>query len=143
MISAAIAHDIERAFRKKENKKIEKSESGFLDDEHINYHQKEGGRIIYEFLLDEGASRNFAGKVRGLIERHEIGGDLEQNLLKDADSISFFENNSGRFIRDMVPVFGRKKVEERFNWMYSRITSEKAVKIAEPWYKEVSKKLER
>lgn len=75
-----------------------------------------------------------------LVSKHEEGGNADQNLLKDADSISFFENNVPIFL-NIAKKIGKEKVKQKFDWMYNRITSKKAKQISEKWYKEAIKDL--
>lgn len=141
MLIAAISHDLERAFRKDSIGHAKDSEKGFLDNEHLKIHQKDGARIIYDFLIEKGADKIFASRVMGLVEAHEVGGNKEQNILKDADSISFFENNAGHFVEEKARRLGREKVKEKFDWMFNRITSKKAKKISRHWYERAIKEL--
>lgn len=76
-----------------------------------------------------------------LVSKHEVGGNDDQNLLKDADSISFFENNVDHFVNKKVGETSKEKVKDKFEWMFNRISSEKAKQIARPWYEEAIKKL--
>jgi len=76
-----------------------------------------------------------------LVSRHEIGGNADQNLLKDADSISFFETNVGYFVSRTVIETSREKVKDKFDWTYHRMTSGKAKQFATPLYQEAIKKL--
>lgn len=143
IVIAALGHDIERAFRSAEGfEKINKSSKGMRDEEFLTEHQKVGGELMEKFLLENGATKDFASKVKGLIEKHEVGGTEEQNLLKDADSLSFFENNVDHFLSDKVKANGTEKVRDKFRWMFERITSEKAKEIAKPWYDDAMKRLE-
>lgn len=142
MLIAAIAHDAERAFRNDDVVHAKESDRGFLDEEHLKYHQKKGAEIIYDFLINEGADIDLARRVKKLIENHEVGGDAQENALKDADSISFFENNTEHFIKIKAGEVGRKKVKEKFDWMFNRITSQKAKEISRSWYNEAVRKLE-
>jgi Domain of unknown function (DUF4202) len=142
LLIAAVAHDIERAFRRHETyDKIKKSDKGFRSDEHLTHHQKEGARIISEFLQQIGADQRTIERVRMLVSKHEIGGNDEQNLLKDADSISFFENNVKYFVGRKVNETGKEKVKDKFDWMYNRMTCEKAKQFARQLYGEAIKKL--
>lgn len=51
LLIAAIAHDVERAFRSPEyEKRFKDSDEGFLDKDHARYHQTEGAGIIAEYL---------------------------------------------------------------------------------------------
>lgn len=138
---AAISHDIERAFRKDGIASVRNREKGFLDEEHLEFHQKESARIICEFLTREGADESLIKRVGELVEKHEVGGDRDQNMLKDADSISFFENNAEHFIKGKATELGREKVKEKFDWMFNRITSEEAKEMSRFWYIEALEKL--
>lgn len=134
LLAAAISHDIERAFRDSSIDAVKYNKDGFLDKEHIRFHQEKGAQIIADFLTEKGASKEFVKKVSNLIARHEVGGNKEQNILKDADSVSFFENNVAHFAEKEAARVGKEKVREKFDWMFSRITSFKAKKIAKSWY---------
>jgi hypothetical protein len=129
---AAIAHDIERAFRDPSKDPANESDLGFKSNFFLKYHPKNGAEIIGEFLKKENAPPELIDRVTILIAKHEVGGDEDQNLLKDADSISYFENQADHFIAHQVPSMGAEKVRAKFEWMYERITSDKARKIAKP-----------
>ncbi len=131
---AAVAHDIERAFRDSLADTVANSKDGFLDKKHLKFHQEKGAEIIADFLTKEGVDKKFIRKVGRLIAKHEVGGNKEQNILKDADSISFFENNVKHFIKKDAVRVGKEKVRKKFNWMFDRITSGKARKIVRPWH---------
>jgi hypothetical protein len=135
---SAVAHDIERAFRDPNNDKAETA--GFLDDFFLKYHPQKGAEIIGEFLKSQNADEELIERVKFIISKHETGGDDDQNLLKDADSISFFENNTDGFVK-MAEEIGKEKVKEKFEWMFNRITNDRAKEIAKPWHKEALRKL--
>jgi len=140
---AAFAHDIERPLGTKEAMQaILDSPEGYSDKEHLERHQEKGAKIIAEFLEKNGVDQELIDRVKMLISKHEVGGNDEQNLLKDADSISFFETNAPDFITHQLPKVGREKVEEKFRWMFDRITSKKAQEIARPMYEKVMGDLE-
>lgn len=141
LLIAAVSHDIERAFRSDSIEHAQNSEKGFLDEKHLKDHQEKGAQIIFDFLAREGASEEFAGEVKSLVARHEVGGTKEQNVLKDADSVSFFENNTEHFISEKAGELGKEKVKEKFDWMFSRISSSRAKEIARPWYESGIKRL--
>jgi hypothetical protein len=130
---AAIAHDIERAFRKKDvSDKIESI--GFTDVNFYRPHEERGSEIIADFLKDQKVNDSFIERVRMLVSRHEEGGNDDQNLLKDADSISYFETNIPHFLK-RIPELGKEKIRDKFDWMFNRISSKKAKQIAKPLYK--------
>ncbi len=142
MLIAAIAHDIERAFKKDKLDGIRCNKKGFLDEKHIKYHQEKGAEIIGDFLKKQKAEDDLVNKVKMLVSKHEVGGSKEQNILKDADSISFFENNVDYFVEKLSIKVGKKEVRDKFNWMFERITSSKAKEIARVWYEDGMKRLE-
>ena len=144
VLIAAVAHDIERPFRSKEDQeKLNKIwlEYGFIKKEFLDEHQKQGAEIITEFLSKQGVDRELINRVYNIVLRHEFGGDEDSDLVKDADSISFFENNGERFAGKYTLEFGKQKVKEKLDWMYDRITDPMAKQIAEPFYKKYSRLL--
>lgn len=142
MLIAAISHDIERAFRDKKSTIVLNSDKGYLDEEHLEYHQKRGAEIISNFLKIQGAEDKLIEKVYHLISKHEVGGDDDQNLIKDADSLSFLENNIDVFLNEQVEKVGKEKVRDKIDWMFERITSEKARKIATIWHDEAIQRID-
>ena len=141
LLISAVAHDIERAFRKSDvMPKVQKG--GFMDKGFLRLHEERGAEIIGNFLGEQNANHKIIDKVKMLVSKHEEGGNNEQNLLKDADSISFFENNAPMFLTKKVNEVGKEKVKEKFDWMFNRITSKKAKELAMDWYKKAVKDLE-
>jgi len=133
LLVAAIAHDIERAFRQKDV--LEKKTSvGFTSVEFYRPHEERGAEIITDFLKHQNVDDGFIERVNMLVSRHEEGGNDDQNLLKDADSVSFFETNVSLFLDKKSLEIGKEKVKAKFDWMFNRITSEKAKQIAQPIY---------
>ncbi|MEK6927215.1 MAG: DUF4202 family protein [Nanoarchaeota archaeon] len=140
LLISAIAHDIERAYRTKEQyEKI--NEVGFTHPEFFRPHEEKGAEIIAEFLNNQKANQILIKRVKELISRHEEGGNEDQNLLKDADSLSFLENNVYPFLK-RVKERGKDKIREKIDWMYNRISSQNAKQIAKIWYEKAIKDLE-
>ncbi|MEK7170005.1 MAG: DUF4202 family protein [Patescibacteria group bacterium] len=138
---AAFAHDIERAFRDRSKEPVGRSAKGFRDDFYIVQHPAKGAEIIGRFLTERKAPESLIARVKMLIEKHEVGGNMDQNILKDADSVSFLENQIQHFLTDKLKRDGAEKIAERFEWMYSRITSQKAKEFARPFYEDAMKRL--
>lgn len=131
---AAYAHDVERAL-------YEYNWGAFLlDDEALKKHQENGAREIHNFLLKKGADPDFALRVKSIIEKHEFGGTYEQNVVKDADSISYFEINASKHVA-LIKKFSEKEVRAKYNWMWDRLTFEKAKELARPFYEKAITKL--
>lgn len=139
---AAVAHDIERAFRKEDMPEKRKS-VGLHSALYFRPHEERGAEIIAEFLRKENAGQKLIERVKMLVSRHEEGGNKDQNLLKDADSISFFEDNVPYFLSNtkIAEVGGKERTKAKIKWMYKRITSKKAKQIAKQWYEDAVKKL--
>ncbi len=135
MLIAAISHDIERAFRTNTISAKEK-ELGFINVHFYRIHEEQGAEIMAAFLREHNQPGEFITKVYRLISRHEEGGDKEQNILKDADSLSFLENNINYFITNMIEVSGYDAVKEKICWMFDRITTPEARQLALPFYED-------
>lgn len=141
LLAAAISHDIERAFRQKDM--ADKSTLGWTSIEFFRPHEERGAEIVAEFLKQKNLDDGFIQKVKMLISRHEEGGNDDQNLLKDADSISFFETNVSSFLEGKSLKMGKEKIKQKFDWMFNRITSPKAKQIAQPFYEAALKALNK
>lgn len=137
---AAIGHDIERAFRDPE-KDFVNTKKSFWDEEFLGQHAKKGGVILGDFLEKEGAGKELIERVKHMVSKHEIGGDVDQNLLKDADSLSFVENNGPIFLAK-IDKLGYARIKEKFDWMYDWISSEKAKKIGKLFYDKMISELD-
>ena len=111
---AALAHDIDRA---DERRKIQRSD--FNDyDQFKAAHANNSATILEEILHECQVGQSIVNEACRLVERHENGGDPHSDLLKDADSISYFEVN-------MPLYFQREGYEEtliRCIWGYQRLS---------------------
>jgi hypothetical protein len=111
---AALAHDIDRAVEKR---KV--SRSDFNDyDTFKTAHAKNSAEILKEILNGCRVEPTIIDEACRLVERHEAGGDLCSDLLKESDSISFFEVN-------MPLYFQREGYDEtlkRCIWGYQRLS---------------------
>jgi len=135
LMVAAYSHDIERALRKHKQNKFETGQI-------LDHHQRQGGIIMYDFLIKQCASKKLATQVKNLISKHESGGSTQQNILKDADSISYFETNALKHLNFIVAKkFSIHNVKDKNNWMYNRITSPKTKQNAKPLYQKAKQKL--
>ena len=128
---AAYGHDLERWFREP-GKLVPEN---YLDPAFLEYHQTKGADLLCEFLEKEWADEETLRVVRHLVEKHEVWGDELQNILRDADSMSFLETSGNRFV-DVKYTEGYEKVKEKIDRMYERIgnpsVKEKARELYEP-----------
>ncbi len=111
---AALGHDIERSI---EERKIKRA--NFTDyDEFKKAHSQNSATILQEILLDHDVNQDFIDKVVHLVLLHEFGGTPEANILKYADSISFFDVN--------LPFYFQRNSERetvfRMKWGYKRLS---------------------
>ncbi len=134
MLIAAVAHDLERAYRKVTPRGYIESKAAFMHWPTVMYHCRTGARIIGDYLKEQGAPAAMISRVTMMIRGHEFGGNKWQNLLKDADSISFFDDHYKKYLRKWIGIGNLERVNEKFDWMYSRITSPKAKAYAKPMY---------
>jgi len=137
---AAYSHDIERGFR--EPLDSNQPLPNYTGEDFLKHHQQEGAKIMATFLVERNMNNDDIELVKHLIEKHEQGGDDLQNVLKDADSISFFETNVKDFVEKKALTEGYEHVRAKLDWMFDRITSDVAKKVAEPFYKKWISELE-
>lgn len=106
---AALAHDIERG-RKSE----------YLDfetyDDYKRYHSQRSAKITSEVMRECNFNEKSIKKVKEIILLHETGGTEDADLLKDADSISFFDNNIEYYYKSR----GEEKTRFKINYMFDR-----------------------
>ncbi len=119
---AALAHDIERGFMTSD---ALKSVGNIMTHTHYQMqHSDRSAKIIGGLLrkhdFDKEFDKEFIKKVEYLILNHEFGGDSEADILRDADSISFFDNNLPCFFKKYN---GKGKVcENKIKFMYDRMS---------------------
>lgn len=85
---AALTHDIDRAVPPRTRRE------DFEDyDQFKQAHARRGAEIVRDILTCHSVDPGIIEEVCRLVERHEFGGDPRSDLLKEADSISYFETN--------------------------------------------------
>jgi hypothetical protein len=112
---AALAHDIERAVKAQ---KVHRED--FRDYNTFKaVHAHNGAKILRAILKKCGVAKSVADEACRLVALHEVGGDPRSDLLKDADSISYFEVN--------MPLYhqreGREETIRRCKWGYQRLSA--------------------
>ncbi len=112
---ASLGHDIDRAV---ETLKVRRSD--FNDyDAFKEAHARNGAAILGEILDKCGVAKSVADEACRLVGLHEVGGDPRSDLLKDADSISFFEVNMPLYYQRE----GRDETKRRCIWGYGRLSA--------------------
>lgn len=111
---AALAHDIERS-------SASALKSRDFNDYNVykKLHCKRGAKIIDALLEKQKYPLPFRKKVSKLVMLHEFGGTAEADILMDADSISFFEDNLTHHLESHTAEETCKKAK----WMYDRASA--------------------
>lgn len=111
---AALGHDIERAFEKRKVKRADFSDY----DAFKAAHARNSAGIIVEIMRECGVPEHMIEDVYHLVCFHETGGDKRSDIIRDADSLSFFEVN--------VPLYFQRnsweEVKRRCIWGYKRLS---------------------
>ena len=116
---AALCHDIERGVTPRV---LQHNDENYED--YKQRHAKRSSDITAQLLNDFGYSKESVSKVKNMIENHEVGGNEETNVLRDADSVSFFIDNIDIYIKRNT----LEKSEYKIKLMYER-ASERAKKM--------------
>jgi hypothetical protein len=124
---AALGHDVERAI---EERRIQKRL--YTDfDVFKAAHAHNSAEIMKEIMTACEVPQYIADEVCRLVRRHETGGDARSDLLRDVDSISFFDVN--------LPLYyernGREETLRRSIWGYRRISQRRKKALSNIVYK--------
>jgi len=114
---AAVSHDIERALP---GRKL--SRKDFDDyDEYKRAHCRQSAAVLSEILDRHGVSEADRLDLVELVMNHEFGkrGDHKASVLKDADSISFFQVCLPRYFQREGP----DETLRRMRWGWRRLSS--------------------
>ncbi len=113
---AAVGHDIERALP--EEKVVRSAYPSY--DAFKKAHAENSARILRRLLRKYPFDDEIIERVCFLVRHHEFGveGDREVEVLKDADSLSFFECNLPYYLERE----GEEKALERMRWGYRRLS---------------------
>ncbi len=110
---AALGHDIERAI---EERKVRRED--YKDyDEFKEAHASNSAKILAEIMKECNISKKLADDIVFLVCHHETGGTRRVDILRDADSISFFHVNLPYyFLRN-----GIEETKRRCLWGYGKL----------------------
>lgn len=120
---AALGHDIERAI---EERKVRRED--FSDYDAFKAAHAENGAVILREIMKscEVSDPDLIDEVCRLVLCHEVGGDPRADLLKDADSISFFDVNLLLYFERNGP----EETKRRILWGFQRLSSRMKGKAA-------------
>jgi len=124
---AALGHDIERAIEKRKVRRQDyKDYDAFKDAHALN-----SANVLTEIMQACDIDKKMIDEVFFLVRHHEIGGTDRVDLLKDADSISYFEVNLPLyFVRNTL-----KETKRRCLWGYKRLSYQGKKIVTELNYK--------
>lgn len=106
---AALAHDIERG-------NLNRYKEGDFNShqEYKKAHSERGAEILNEILKKHNINSKIIDGATKLVRLHEVGGNEDADILMDADSISFFDNNLEFYISYKGIEGAIKQVEYKF-----------------------------
>jgi len=111
---AALGHDIERAI---ETRRVQKNRFRSFD-EFKAAHASNSAEILRSILGECGVDEHVKIEVCRLVRLHETGGDERSDILKNADALSYFQDN--------LPLYfarnGWMKTKRRAAWGYARLS---------------------
>ncbi len=113
---AALGHDTERAL---EHRKVKRRDYADYDS-FKEAHAEKSAKVLAGIMKECNIHSELIDDVVFLVRHHETGGDPRADLLRDADSVSFFQVNLPFF-------YARNGVEEtrmRCRWGLKRLSSE-------------------
>jgi len=113
---AALGHDIERAIEKRKVRRQDyKDYDAFKDAHALN-----SANVLTEIMQACDVDKKMIDEVFFLVLHHETGGTDQVDILKDADSVSYFEVNLPHyFVRNNL-----KETKRRCLWGYKRLSDE-------------------
>ncbi len=125
---AALGHDIERAIEERKIKRCDyKTYDTFKDAHALN-----SAKIIVEIMKDCKINQELIDDVHFLVRQHERGGDSRISVLRDADTISFFDVNLQFYFKRN----DEKETKKRWLWGYNKLPSNLKSIVAEFKYRD-------
>jgi len=111
---AALGHDIERAIKDRKVKRQDYKDYDLFKEAHA----KNSVVILKKIMIECHLEGKIINDVCHLVRHHETGGNEQTDLLKNADSISFFEVN--------LPLYysrnNKEEVQRRCLWGLKRLS---------------------
>ena len=111
---AALGHDIERAVEERKVKRHDyKTYDQFKDAHALN-----SAKIMVEIMKDCKTNQELIEDIYSLVRRHERGGNNRVNVLRDVDTISFFDVNLQFYFKRN----DEKETKKRWLWGYNKLS---------------------
>lgn len=107
---AALGHDIERSRHDRY-----KNEDFTDHSEYKRLHSEKSAEVLGQLLRGSGIGDTVIEEVEELVRLHEVGGTEDADVLRDADSISFFDNNLDFYIGYKGLEGAKVQVEYKFS----------------------------
>jgi len=114
----ALGHDIERGitpWKTKDFNFTEEEKKKFRDE-----HSKRSANIITAILKKENFNSEDIQRAENIILKHEFGGNEQENLMRDSDSLANFE-----WCDDAYGVENIENLKKTFGGMYKRMSPER------------------
>ncbi len=113
---AALGHDIERSIKELKIKREDYPDY----NEFKMVHARNSAKVLDELLSKYQLNETIRCKVSYLVTHHEFGGNPEANILKDADSIAYFDVNLPFYFQR----HSKGETAFRIMWGYQRLSDE-------------------
>jgi hypothetical protein len=111
---AALGHDVERAI---ESQRVKKNRFRSFD-EFKAAHATNSAKVLQSMLEECRVEKGVIEEVCRLVRLHETGGDERSDILRNADSLSYFQDN--------IPFYfsrnGWMDTKRRAMWGYARLS---------------------
>jgi hypothetical protein len=111
---AALGHDVERAI---ESQRVKKNRFRSFD-EFKAAHATNSAKVLQSMLEECRVDKGVIEEVCRLVRLHETGGDERSDILRNADSLSYFQDN--------IPFYfsrnGWMDTKRRAMWGYARLS---------------------
>jgi len=111
---SALGHDIDRSYGQPVKRDNFKTYNEFKMK-----HAARSAQILRSILEKLDFPNEIIEKVIYLVENHEVGQEGDVKILKEADSLSFFENNLEHYM-ETRPGY----IKDKIKFMYSRLSPE-------------------
>src|SRR5476651_1582935 len=107
---AGLAHDIQRSYEERLTK------NNFSNyDEYLSAHAKRSAEIASQFALESGYGIEEADRLKYIISEGEFNSQIPDiQLLRDANSISIFDNNLRFYLANKGKEWTKTKMEENY-----------------------------